>query len=97
MCVCECFESIECHDALHVGNFLVSCIPIGSSLTMTGAKVGELPDQFDRFRKSLISGNGRIDRAILDHKALHLLGLAFWGRLGKCVCVCVSALSQLKS
>ena len=28
VCVCECFE---CHDALHVGNFLVSCIPIGSS------------------------------------------------------------------
>ena len=29
VCVCVCFE---CHDALHVGNFLVSCIPIGSSL-----------------------------------------------------------------
>ena len=31
VCVCDCFESIECHDALHVGNFPVSCIPIGSS------------------------------------------------------------------
>ena len=44
VCVCECFE---CNDALHVGNFLVSCIPIGSSLTrlrqvQNGPKVGGL-------------------------------------------------------
>ena len=48
VCVCECFESIECHDALHVGNFLVSCIPIGSSLTMTGATVGGLQSRIAR-------------------------------------------------
>ena len=30
-CVCVCVSALSVNDALHVGNFLVSCIPIGSS------------------------------------------------------------------
>ena len=40
VCVCVCVSALSVNDALHVGNFLVSCIPIGSSPRQNATKIG---------------------------------------------------------